>query len=188
MDVQKKDDEKLDSGVKKDALKPMDKPIGQNNTTNTAATPQNPPKVFIIAAVLRNAIINLIGAGSYNATPPVPARDVTNIANAVAALKPFNLSQEQPNNAPGAAPVRPVQVFLMDENLRNVVVNLLGAGTFNHIPVMEVIRVINVLRSAQPFDITVNKDGAKKDTSAGVKKEDVKNEKVISKTDDGKFH
>ena len=187
MDVQKKDDKKLDSGVKKDALKPMDKPIEQHNT-NTAATPQNPPRVFIIAAGLRNAIINLIGAGSYNATPPVPARDVTNIANAVAALKPFNLSQEQPSNAPSAAPIRPVQVFLMDENLRNVVVNLLGAGTFNHIPVMEVIRVINVLRAAQPFDITVNKDVAKTDTALGVKKDEIKNEKLISKTDDGKFH
>ena len=106
----------------------------------------------------------------------------------MAALKPFNLSQEQPNNAPSATPIRPVQVFLMDENLRNVVVNLLGAGTFNHIPVMEVIRVINVLRAAQPFDITVNKDVAKTDTALGVKKDEIKNEKLISKTDDGKFH
>lgn len=166
--------------------KPMDKPVDTRapKTEGLPPTPMRKPRIFIMEARLRNAIINLIGAGSYDTAPPVPSRDVVQIVRALSNLRPFTLTQEPPKaeagkKAPPAPP--PIQVFLLDENLRNIVVNLLGAGTFSRIPVMEVIRVISTLNALRPFDVNI-----KNEAKAEEKKEEPKSPPAIVKDNKSK--
>jgi len=165
-----------------------------------ATTPQIPPKdqpkrppstpdgqqasrLFIVDEPLRVAVINLIGAGNYNNVPPVPARDVMQVVAALRTLRPYNLMLER-KPAEGAAtkegenkepqPPQPVRVYLIDEILRNTIVNLLGAGTFSRVPAIEVIRVVSVLNSLRPFDVNINKTDAKPDNKPKSRLEDDK--------------
>lgn len=128
--------------------------------TPTATLPKT--KIFIVEEALRNATVNLIGAGSYDTAPPVPSRDVAQVIAALNSLKPFNLTHEPQKTKTGQTTPPPAKVFLLDENLRNVSVNLLGAGTFSRIPVAQVIRIIGILNTLRPFDITIKKEEPKK--------------------------
>lgn len=135
------------------------------------------PRVFLIDVPLRNAVVNLIGAGSYNNTPPVPSRDVLQIVAALNNLRPYDLKIEQkPAEGETATPPHQMRVFIMDEMLRNTVVNLLGAGTFSHIPAAEVIRIVSILSSLRPFDVSTEPNGEKKpeEKKPGLPKEDDK--------------
>lgn len=151
-----------------DTKKPAENATPETATKTAAPTPQKTPKIFIVEEALRNATVNLIGAGSYDTAPPIPSRDVAQVIGALNNLRPYTLSHETPKTDDGkpANVPPPVRVFLLDENLRNVAVNLLGAGTFSHIPVGEVIRVIAILNSLRPFDISVKKEGSDNLTAA----------------------
>ena len=159
-----------------DMKKTMDQPVDKRAPANVASPAQptsaRQPRIFIMEARLRNAVINLIGAGSYDTAPPVPSRDVVQIVRALESLRPFTLTQEPPKAEAGkqAPPApAPIQVFLMDENLRNISVNLLGAGTFSRIPVMEVIRVISTLNALRPFDVNIKNEPKKTEEKTEIK-------------------
>lgn len=155
--------------------KPSDSEIkiesGQAENSQVDAKSASKPRGFMIDPSLRDAVINLVGAGSYNNQPPVPSRDVVKIVATLNALKPFDLKIEQPPQKTEAGsnekpvPAKQMQVFILDEYLRNTVVNLLGAGTFSNVPASEVIRIVGILNSLRPFDISTNDTTEKKEDS-----------------------
>ena len=146
-----------------------------NNSNDTKSQPKQSrnPRIFIVDEGLLVSTINLIGAGTYNANPPVPSRDVMQVVAALRNLRPYNLNIEQkeptkpltddkkPEENKTGAPTPPptprtFRVFLMDENLRNITVNLLGAGTFSQVPAAQVIRIVATLNALRPFDVNVD--------------------------------